>query len=112
MAQQARLLKEIRDVQRDTHGSGVSAELVGETMTHLKGRIEGPPDSPYEGGVFVIDIQVPTEYPFEPPKMKFDTRIWHPNMWVARPAAATWLARSATRPHPQPQLLADRSHLP
>merc|ERR1712187_496960 len=36
--------------------------------------------SPYEGGVFEIDIVIPAQYPFEPPKMKFLTKIWHPNI--------------------------------
>jgi ubiquitin-protein ligase len=38
---------------------------------HWKGYIEGPVDSPYEGGLFQIDIVIPPEYPFKPPKMKF-----------------------------------------
>ena len=31
-------------------------------------------------GTFHVDIQIPPEYPFEPPKMKFITEIWHPNV--------------------------------
>jgi len=27
-----------------------------------------------------VDIIIPQEYPFKPPKMKFDTKIWHPNI--------------------------------
>jgi ubiquitin-protein ligase len=34
----------------------------------------------YTGGVFKIDINIPSSYPFEPPKMKFKTKIWHPNI--------------------------------
>ena len=36
--------------------------------------------TPYEGGVFVVDIEIPRDYPFAPPKMKFVTRLWHPNV--------------------------------
>lgn len=36
--------------------------------------------TPFEGGTFVINIDIPTGYPFEPPKMKFITKIWHPNI--------------------------------
>ena len=28
----------------------------------------------------MVDIQIPQDYPFKPPKMKFDTKIWHPNI--------------------------------
>lgn len=27
-----------------------------------------------------MDIAIPSEYPYKPPKMKFDTKIWHPNV--------------------------------
>jgi ubiquitin-conjugating enzyme (huntingtin interacting protein 2) len=30
--------------------------------------------------VFKISISIPSAYPFEPPKMKFQTKIWHPNI--------------------------------
>jgi ubiquitin-conjugating enzyme (huntingtin interacting protein 2) len=37
-------------------------------------------DTCYEGGTFYVDITIPPDYPFKPPKMKFDTKIWHPNI--------------------------------
>ena len=42
--------------------------------------ILGPPDTPYEGGLFKIRIQFPSDYPFKPMKLKFITRIYHPNI--------------------------------
>ncbi len=47
---------------------------------HLTGTIKGPDDTPYAGGTFVVDITIPNEYPFSPPKMKFLTKVWHPNV--------------------------------
>ena len=74
-----RLRKELADVMKDTD-SGVTAEPVLDNMQHLKATIKGPMDSPYEGGVFQVDIVIPDSYPFEPPKCKFVTRVWHPNV--------------------------------
>ena len=56
------------------------ARTVGVDLTHWKGRLNGPKWSPYEGGCFVIDIKIPSNYPYSAPKMKFDTKIWHPNV--------------------------------
>lgn len=42
--------------------------------------ITGPEDSPYEGGIFELDVSVTDRYPFEPPKVRFVTPIYHPNI--------------------------------
>ncbi|KAJ1560983.1 hypothetical protein HK096_006432 [Nowakowskiella sp. JEL0078] len=49
-------------------------------MLHLKGSFPGPIDTPYQGGIFIVDIKIPKDYPFKPPLMKFDTKIFHPNI--------------------------------
>eukprot|EP01138_Halocafeteria_seosinensis_P005449 gb/GECG01005570.1/.p1 GENE.gb/GECG01005570.1/~~gb/GECG01005570.1/.p1 ORF type:complete len:221 (+),score=32.57 gb/GECG01005570.1/:1-663(+) len=48
--------------------------------TKLRGFLIGPKDTPYEDGEFTVDIQIPEDYPFKPPKMKFETYVWHPNV--------------------------------
>jgi Ubiquitin-conjugating enzyme len=59
----------------------VQAMLVNETnIRHLKGNIKGPEGSVYDGGIFYVDIIIPPQYPFEPPKMKFITKVFHPNI--------------------------------
>lgn len=37
-------------------------------------------NTPYENGIFKLDIQFPFDYPFKPPKIKFITPIYHCNI--------------------------------
>ncbi|MBS7287824.1 MAG: ubiquitin-conjugating enzyme E2 [Candidatus Freyarchaeota archaeon] len=47
-------------------------------LTHWKGVILGT--GVYDGGVFEIEIFIPRDYPFKPPKIQWNTPIWHPNV--------------------------------
>ncbi|WAQ98714.1 UBCD4-like protein [Mya arenaria] len=58
----------------------IKVELVNDNYTELRGEIIGPPDTAYEGGTFILEIKIPDTYPFNPPKVKFSTKIWHPNI--------------------------------
>lgn len=80
MAAQIRLTKELKEVAKKDVDAGVQATQIGNSERHLLGTIIGSQGTPYEGGVFDIDIVIPQQYPFEPPKMKFITKIWHPNI--------------------------------
>ncbi len=76
-----RIAKEVADIHNDTT-SHIKASPVGndDNLTHLKGSFQGPPGTPYEGGNYIIDVKIPNDYPFRPPIMKFDTKVWHPNV--------------------------------
>ncbi|XP_065643592.1 ubiquitin-conjugating enzyme E2-22 kDa [Hydra vulgaris] len=79
----ARIQREFKEVIRSEEVSknNIKLELVdGASFSKLKGEIVGPPDTPYENGRFKLDINIPETYPFNPPKIKFLTKIWHPNI--------------------------------
>jgi len=92
-----RVNKEIADCKND-RSSNIKIELVDESPFHLKGSFPGPEGTPYEGGHFEVDIVIPTTYPFQPVKMKFITKVYHPNVSSASGAICLDILKDAWSP--------------
>ncbi|WVO13390.1 hypothetical protein L204_101005 [Cryptococcus depauperatus] len=92
-----RVQKEIRDCAKDKD-SNIAIEMIDENPFHLIGAFPGPPDTPYEGGYYEVDIQIPEAYPFQPVKMKFITKVYHPNISSASGAICLDILKDAWSP--------------
>jgi len=51
-----------------------------DNLRYFAVSVEGPSDSPYERGVFQLELFLPADYPMAPPKVRFLTKIYHPNV--------------------------------
>ncbi|GAA6016173.1 hypothetical protein JCM11491_003755 [Sporobolomyces phaffii] len=76
-ARSKRLARELQECRKDTT---VEIEQVDDKIDHFIGSFPGPTGTPYEGGWFRVDVTAPERYPFEPLKMKFITKVYHPNV--------------------------------
>mmetsp|Transcript_22747 Transcript_22747/g.21976 ORF Transcript_22747/g.21976 Transcript_22747/m.21976 type:complete len:153 (+) Transcript_22747:142-600(+) len=59
---------------------GVSATPYEDNMRYFNVAIAGPVGTSYEGGIFRLELFLPGEYPMGPPKVRFLTKIYHPNI--------------------------------
>uniref|UniRef100_A0A1I8EJD7 E2 ubiquitin-conjugating enzyme n=1 Tax=Wuchereria bancrofti TaxID=6293 RepID=A0A1I8EJD7_WUCBA len=72
------LRKQLAELKR-VPVDGFSAGLQGDDIYKWEVLVIGPPDT-LEGGFFKALLEFPKEYPLLPPKMKFISEIWHPNI--------------------------------
>jgi len=74
-----RIVKETQRLNRDPP-PGVTCERDDNNYRYFHLTIEGPDNSPYEGGNFQLELFLGKKYPMEPPKVRFLTKIYHPNV--------------------------------
>ncbi|KAJ1482166.1 ubiquitin-conjugating enzyme E2N-like protein [Baffinella frigidus] len=59
---------------------GISASPHDNNARYFNVIISGPQDSAYHAGVYKLELFLPEEYPMTPPKVRFMTKIYHPNV--------------------------------
>merc|ERR1719201_88966 len=84
MADQASLLPRriVKETQRllSEPAPGINATPYQDNLRYFNVIIQGPTSSPYEGGIFKLELFLPEDYPMAPPKVRFLTKIFHPNV--------------------------------
>lgn len=71
-----RMCLELRNIRR-ADVPFISTAPVGDMLDRIVASIEGPPGTPYEGGIFWITVNIVES---KPPMLRFQTKIYHPNI--------------------------------
>ncbi|CAO1620369.1 unnamed protein product [Jaminaea pallidilutea] len=74
-----RIIKETERLIADP-APGINATPHEDNLRYFDVNIAGPGGSPFEGGQFKLELFLPEEYPMAPPKVRFLTKIYHPNI--------------------------------
>jgi ubiquitin-protein ligase/Mg-chelatase subunit ChlD len=81
-----RILQELKHVASGASGiwlhsgEGVHVFPAPDNLQFWRVLIEGPVKSPFEGGVFALNVIIPDGYPFQAPRITFETPIYHCNV--------------------------------
>ena len=77
----SRILRELKALRKyDRLFDKITAPPMDANPFHLIATICGHLDTPYEGGIFHLKIEYPRHYPHKPPRIRFLTRVFHPNI--------------------------------
>jgi len=82
MAALKRIMKEYKELTVDApfEDECCTVQPKNDDYFAWQATITGPPGTPYEAGLFFVDIDLPHDYPFKPPKLRFTTTIYHANI--------------------------------
>lgn len=74
-----RIIKETERLVSDPV-PGITAIPSEENLRYFEVTIIGPNSSPYANGLFKLELYLPDDYPMCAPKVRFLTKIYHPNI--------------------------------
>lgn len=79
-----RLLKDLKKLEQESQSmqsQGITATPEEDSLYRWRAVIFGPDETEWEGGVFRLVLEFTEDYPNKPPKVKFLTKMFHPNIY-------------------------------
>lgn len=64
----------------DDPPEGIKIQINDVDVTDIQALVEGPACTPYSGGAFRVKLALGKDFPQQPPKAFFLTKIFHPNV--------------------------------
>jgi len=74
-----RIVKETQRLSQEPV-PGITATPYEDNLRYFNVMVAGPSESCYEKGNFKLELFLPADYPMAPPKVRFLTKIFHPNV--------------------------------
>ena len=97
MTAKAKLLKDISRIRKSTEWTVLDHEKSSREKSSRRAvnvLVYGPPNTPYEGGTFLVRMSTGPQYPIQAPDVKMKTTIFHPSInkhgKICLPALDNW----------------------
>jgi ubiquitin-conjugating enzyme E2 D len=75
-----RLQRELEEMTKNPPENCSAGPVDDINISKWQATIMGPKGTPYESGVFKLGITFTNTFPFNPPVVKFETKVYHPNI--------------------------------
>lgn len=73
------IMRELLEYQ-DDDSLLFTADIENDDLFSLRIALSPPENTPYEEGIFFLSVIIPAQYPYSRPSVKFETKIYHPNV--------------------------------
>ncbi|KLO16605.1 ubiquitin-conjugating enzyme [Schizopora paradoxa] len=75
------LRRQLQELKKDPPESFSVGLIDDSNMFEWAVSIWGPDETLYEGAILKATLHFPPDFPLRPPKMKFKSEMWHPNIY-------------------------------
>lgn len=81
-AARLRLMTDLKLMQQEPPEGCSASPLSEENLFVWGATIFGPPETPWEGGVYSLRLTFNEQYPEKPPRVRFTAEMFHPNVYT------------------------------
>lgn len=75
-----RLMREMKQIANAGSHPKLDIHVSTSDISFWKVVMDGPDDSPYSEGAFLLYLSAGEDYPYQPPEVRFVTKVMHPNI--------------------------------
>lgn len=80
-AAQLRLQSDLKSISQEPPEGCSASPTSDDNLFVWTATVFGPDDSPWEGGIFCLRITFSEHYPEKPPRVRFTSDMFHPNVY-------------------------------
>lgn len=83
MSNNKRIINELKSLKSEADSLKMTVDCSENSLYQWTATITGAEGTPYNGLIYKLNIEFPSNYPFVPPKIKFINGMFHPNVDTA-----------------------------